>query len=55
MMGIRCGDGRGGDGRDQAREQQEQKREFPHGERRRLRVRGWINTDRFHPSEPAND
>ena len=35
MMGIWRGDGRGGDGRDEAREQQEQKRDFPHGGERR--------------------
>ena len=53
MMGVRRGDGRGGDGRDQAREQQEQERNCPHGDYwRRLHVRGRSNTDRFHPSSP---
>ena len=52
MMGVRRGDGRGGDGRDQAREQQEQERDCPHGDWRWLHVRGRSNTDRFHPSSP---
>ena len=54
MMGVRRGDGRGGDGRDQAREQQEQERNCPHGDYwRRLHVRGRSNTDRFHPYSPT--
>ena len=38
MMGVWRGDGRGGDGRDEAREQQKQKRDFPHGGERRRGV-----------------